>query len=77
MAPREKVMEALLKSQNSYEFSILKLSEPISGSIKQTGERTSDVSADTFENPTPASLEADLAHYKVRLAVSHKSTVID
>jgi len=77
MAPREKVMEALLKSQNSYEFSILKLSEPISGSIKQTGERTSDVSADTFENPTPASLEADLAHYKVRQAVSYKSTVID
>ncbi|KAG9245352.1 hypothetical protein BJ878DRAFT_574932 [Calycina marina] len=64
MAPREEAIEALQKSQSSYEFSILKLSEPISGSVKQTGERTSDVSADAFENPTPASLEADLAHYK-------------
>lgn len=62
----EKTLEALLKSQNSHEFSILKLSEPISGPVKQnSGERTSDVSADVFENPSPASLEADLAHYKV------------
>jgi hypothetical protein len=60
------VLEELLKSQSSNELSILKLSEPVSGSLKQNlGERTSDVSADAFENPTPASLEADLAHYKV------------
>ena len=62
----EDVLEALLESQISYEFSILKLSEPISGPLKKSiGERTSDVSADVFENPSPASLEADLAHYKV------------
>jgi len=66
MAPsHEAALQSLLKSQSSYELSILKLSEPISGNLKQTsGERTSDVSADVFENPTPASLEADLAHYK-------------
>lgn len=66
MAPsHEDILDALRQSQNSYEFSILKLSEPISGPLKQNaGERTSDVSADVFENPSPASLEADLAHYK-------------
>jgi hypothetical protein len=62
----EDVLETLLESQNSYQFSILKLSEPIAGPLKKNiGERTSDVSADVFENPTPASLEADLTHYKV------------
>ena len=62
----EDVLNALLESRNSYEFSILKLSEPIAGPPKKdSGERTSDVSADVFENPSPASLEADLAHYKV------------
>jgi hypothetical protein len=60
------VLEALLDAQKSHELSIIKLSEPISSVLKQHGaERTSDVSAEVFENPTPASLEADLAHYKV------------
>jgi hypothetical protein len=63
----EEVLEALLEAQNTHELSIIKLSEPVSGPLKQNpGERTSDVSAEVFENPTPASLEADLAHYKVR-----------
>jgi hypothetical protein len=61
-----KVLEALLEAQNSNDLSIIKLSEPVSGPLKQnTEERTSDVSVEVFENPTPASLEADLAHYKV------------
>jgi len=65
---QEEVLQGLLDAQNSHEFSIIKLSEPISGPLKQNGrERTSDVSAEVFENPTPASLEADLAHYKVYL----------
>jgi hypothetical protein len=62
----EKVLEAVLESQNGHELSIIKLSEPVSrGHDQTTNERTSDVSADVFENPTPASLEADLSHYKV------------
>ena len=62
----DKVLEALLEAQNSNDLSIIKLSEPVSGPLKQnTEERTSDVSVEVFENPTPASLEADLAHYKV------------
>lgn len=62
---REDILKALLDSQNSYELSILALSEPIAGPLKKDhGDRTSDVSADVFENPSPASLEADLAHYK-------------
>jgi hypothetical protein len=67
MAPSyEDVLDSVLGSQRTYELSILKLSEPISGPLKQNpGERTSDVSADVFDNPSPASLEADLAHYKV------------
>lgn len=63
----EEVLEALAETQNSYEFSIIKISEPVSGPLLQNpGERTSDASADVFDNPSPASLEADLAHYKVR-----------
>jgi hypothetical protein len=67
MAPSyEDVLDSVLGSQRTHELSILKLSEPISGPLRQNaGERTSDVSADVFDNPSPASLEADLAHYKV------------
>jgi hypothetical protein len=62
----KEVLETILEAQKSHELSIIKLSEPISGPIKQNaGERTSDISADAFESPSPASLEADLAHYKV------------
>lgn len=62
----ENALNSVLGLQRSHELSIVKLSEPISGALKQnSGERTSDVSADVFENPSPASLEADLAHYKV------------
>ncbi|WEW57480.1 hypothetical protein PRK78_002947 [Emydomyces testavorans] len=57
------------------ELSIIKISEPIASSAdlidvdkgNQTTpskQRTSDVSTDAFENPSPASLEADLSHYK-------------
>ncbi|KAI9050496.1 hypothetical protein LZ554_005658 [Drepanopeziza brunnea f. sp. 'monogermtubi'] len=61
----EEILEVLLEAQNGHELSIIKLSEPVSGQLKQNpGERTSDVSADVFDNPTPASLEADLSHYK-------------
>ncbi|TVY15104.1 Kinetochore protein Sos7 [Lachnellula arida] len=60
----EEILHSVLE-ENSHELSIIKLSEPVAGPLKQSsGERTSDVSADVFENPTPASLEADLAHYK-------------
>ncbi|TVY31374.1 Kinetochore protein [Lachnellula subtilissima] len=61
----EEILDSVLELQNGHELSIIKLSEPVAGPLKKSsGERTSDVSADVFENPTPASLEADLAHYK-------------
>ena len=44
-------------------LSIIRLSEPFSASLPST--RTSDVSTSALDNPTPASLEADLSHYKV------------
>ena len=48
------------------ELAILKISEPIVASSSQSPEkRSSDVSTDAFDNPTPSSLEADLMHYKV------------
>lgn len=74
MAPsHEKVLRDLLKSQSSYEFSILKLSEPIAGALKKdSSDRISDAS-DVFENPSPASLEADLAHYKVSYPLQYIS----
>ncbi|KAI9730026.1 MAG: hypothetical protein M1818_008295 [Claussenomyces sp. TS43310] len=59
------VLQAVLDSQRNCELSIIKISKPISSAINSTSAtRTSDVSTDSYENPTPTSLEADLAHYK-------------
>ena len=70
MADYDQTLKALLKAQK-HEPAIVKLSEPLSGHLKQNeGERTSDASADVFENRSPANLEADLEHYKVRLRLS-------
>ncbi|KAK2629625.1 hypothetical protein QTJ16_000445 [Diplocarpon rosae] len=61
----EEILKVILGAQKGHGLSIIKLSEPISGQLMQkAGDRTSDVSADVFDNPTPASLQADLAHYK-------------
>ena len=60
LSPSE-TLEAL-KILQSQSLSIIRLSEPISAS--QPSTRTSDVSNSAFENPSPASLEADLTHYK-------------
>ncbi|KAG4027130.1 hypothetical protein MFRU_033g00990 [Monilinia fructicola] len=58
------VLTTLHKLQKSHELSIIKLSEPVSAPLK-SGDRTSNGSAaDPLENPSPASLEADLEHYK-------------
>ena len=67
MASRnDEVLQRVKAVQNSHELSILKLSEPISTISAKTGEqRQSDSSADSVDNPSPASLEADLSHYKV------------
>jgi len=62
----EDILQALTEAQQSYELSIIKISEPISAATNQSSKtRTSDVSADGFDSPSPASLEADLSHYKV------------
>jgi len=50
-------------------LAIIRISEPIStvgGSYPSPSKRSSDVSVSNLDNPTPASLEADLSHYKVR-----------
>ncbi|KAF5018345.1 hypothetical protein F66182_9673 [Fusarium sp. NRRL 66182] len=61
----QKVLETLAKLQSTQEISIIKLSEPITSSTPQDArQRTSDVSNSAFDAPTPASLTADLAHYK-------------
>ncbi|MCJ1397617.1 hypothetical protein MMC11_000813 [Xylographa trunciseda] len=54
-----------LSELQSQELSIIRLSEPISvANAPDAPKRTSDVSSDAFENPSPASLAADLGHYK-------------
>ncbi|EOO01838.1 putative 60s ribosomal protein l37 protein [Phaeoacremonium minimum UCRPA7] len=62
----EKVLRNLTELQSNHEISIIKISEPILSAIPQDGNgvRTSDVSNSSMDAPTPASLEADLAHYK-------------
>ncbi|EPE24475.1 hypothetical protein GLAREA_08327 [Glarea lozoyensis ATCC 20868] len=61
----QQILEEINEIQAGHELSIIKLGEPLAAPIKnQTGIRRSDVSTDGFDNPTPASLEADLEHYK-------------
>ncbi|KAI9819238.1 MAG: hypothetical protein M1827_007394 [Pycnora praestabilis] len=62
----EDVSMVLSELQRTQELSIITLSEPITAGFNapDEGKRTSDVSADAFESPSPASLEADLSHYK-------------
>ncbi|KAF4975428.1 hypothetical protein FZEAL_7776 [Fusarium zealandicum] len=61
----EQVLETLAQIQSTQEISIIKLSEPISSSTPQDArQRTSDASNSALDAPTPASLTADLAHYK-------------
>ncbi|KAK3298202.1 uncharacterized protein B0H64DRAFT_384418 [Chaetomium fimeti] len=71
-----KVLQALEDLQctsgdSSDEYTIIKLSEPISSSSASNNNnptpapaRTSDVSTASLDTPTPTSLEADLAHYR-------------
>jgi hypothetical protein len=63
----EEVLSKFSELQESHELSIIKISEPISVANDATGNRSSDISADALENPSPATLEADLTHYKVGL----------
>ncbi|KAJ8132247.1 hypothetical protein O1611_g1375 [Lasiodiplodia mahajangana] len=58
-------LQALVANQ---EITILKLSEPITAEIAQlqgqSQQRTSDISNSSLDATTPASLEADLTHYR-------------
>ena len=59
------VLETLDQLQSTREISIIRISEPISSSAAQDArQRTSDASNSSLDAPTPASLGADLAHYK-------------
>lgn len=59
---------ALLELQQSQQLKLIELSDSIRPKDAQSAQKrssgVSDVSADAFENATPASLEADLIHYK-------------
>lgn len=52
-------------------LAIIRISEPISSEVPDSkpspSKRGSDVSVSNLDNPTPATLEADLTHYKVRV----------
>lgn len=66
-----KVLQAL-EDLESREISIIKLSEPITAAVHASDDatrqhqqqRTSDASNASLDAPTPASLQADLEHYK-------------
>ncbi|KAI2627203.1 hypothetical protein GGS21DRAFT_529015 [Xylaria nigripes] len=63
----EQILEELQALVANQEITILKLSEPISTEIAQRRDhpqRTSDVSNTSLDATTPASLEADLTHYR-------------
>ncbi|ORY60663.1 uncharacterized protein BCR38DRAFT_441895 [Pseudomassariella vexata] len=66
-ASSESVQSVLRSLAANQEISILKLSEPIStnaSASQDPNQRTSDVSNSSLDAPTPASLEADLTHYR-------------
>ncbi|KAK7422303.1 hypothetical protein QQZ08_009525 [Neonectria magnoliae] len=61
----DKVLGTLEQLQSTNDISIIKLSEPIlSSTLQDARQRTSDASNASLDAPTPAGLEADLAHYK-------------
>lgn len=61
----DEILQSLEELQHNNEISIIRISEPISSALPQDSNniRTSDVSNSSV-GATPASLEADLAHYK-------------
>ncbi|KAJ5711161.1 hypothetical protein N7488_005317 [Penicillium malachiteum] len=64
-----RLLQSLQKEQGDLKqkLSIIRIAEPISeiGDTKQSpSKRRSDVSISNLSDPTPASLEADLTHYK-------------
>ena len=65
-----KVLSTLEGLQARHQISIIKLSEPISSAIAEAArsgtnnQRISDASTSSLDNLTPASLEADLEHYR-------------
>lgn len=72
------VLADLRSQEENHPLSILKLAEPIITSTQNAAspsKRASDVSNSEIENPTPASLEADLSHYKVRFTTLCKQTL--
>jgi hypothetical protein len=77
LAPSEVLAKLQEQQSSKSQLSILRISEPIAFTSdianpnQSPSKRRSDVSTDAFDNPTPASLEADLIHYKVRL-VGHR-----
>ncbi|ROT37654.1 hypothetical protein SODALDRAFT_334773 [Sodiomyces alkalinus F11] len=61
----DRVLETLEDMDRNHEFSIIKLSEPISNTYNpDSRQRISDASNASMDTPTPASLDADLQHYK-------------
>lgn len=67
-------LEQLQGLQNSPALSIIQLSETVAVNASNNGQkRSSDVSADAYDDVTPASLEADLTHYKVRGTKCHNA----
>jgi hypothetical protein len=75
-APSEVLAKLQDQQSSKSQLSILRISEPIAftpdtaNRNQSPSKRRSDVSTDAFDNPTPASLEADLIHYKVSLVAT-------
>jgi DNA repair exonuclease SbcCD ATPase subunit len=70
------VLADLQSQQGKHPLSILKLADPIITSTQNAvspSKRASDASNSEIENPTPASLEADLLHYKDLFSKLHFS----
>lgn len=72
------IVAELHSQQQTHPLSILKLAEPIVTSTQNAvspSKRASDISNSEIENPTPASLEADLLHYRVTILMVSVGTL--
>lgn len=65
ISPTKVLAQVQSTQKHDEELSILRISEPIAATAAAPSKRTSDISADGYDTPTPASLEEDLSHYKV------------
>lgn len=75
----EDILKTLREIQSQSELTIIKLCEPFNELLQDSPEHkisSEHTTTRTLDNPTPATLAADLAHYKVSLPIAILSLML-